>query len=160
MKSVVPALLAAAAFVTISSPVPAQNYGYVKGQGATIRAMDKITGKVKTFPLKTGASAAFGQLDVRLESCVYKPPEERPSDAAFLKISERPTSPGEPKEIFSGWMFAASPALHAMEHPVYDIWVVRCQPRGAAVQEAAPASVAEPDEAAVSAASEENQTEE
>ena len=67
----------------------------------------------------------FGTLSIEVAACRKAPPEDPPESAAFLKIVD--AKPGEAKQrVFSGWMFASSPALSAMDHPVYDIWVIDC----------------------------------
>jgi hypothetical protein len=78
-----------------------------------------------------------------LRACDKRPPEETPESAAFLQVVEQ--KPGEqPVTRFSGWMFASSPALSAMEHPVYDLWVLDCEGKEEAVPEQAPAPEGQP----------------
>jgi hypothetical protein len=89
-----------------------------------LQALDKITARVKRMPVKVGQAATFGTLSVQVDACRKAPPEDPPESAAFLKISDGRFQPA--KTIFSGWMFASSPALSAMDHPVYDIWVIDC----------------------------------
>lgn len=75
-----------------------------------------------------GESVRIGTLEILVRACRYRPPEEPPESAAFLDITE--TRPGAPaQEVFRGWMFASSPALSAMEHPIYDVWVLSCRSR-------------------------------
>ncbi len=90
-----------------------------------LQGLDKITAKVSKIELAVGESVDFGSLTIELKACDKAPPEETPESAAFLKITEH--KPGEPPiERFSGWMFASSPAISAMEHPVYDVRVLDC----------------------------------
>ncbi len=97
----------------------------IERPGATLRGLDKITARTSTFDIRLGETRAFGGLRVTLRTCKQNPPEEPPESAAFLDIVE--VKPGEPEaSVFSGWMFASSPALSAMEHPVYDVWVLGC----------------------------------
>lgn len=92
---------------------------------AVLRTLDKVTARVNTIEVPVGSSAELGALQVTVRACDKRPPEETPESAAFLEIQE--TKEGEPaKTVFSGWMFASSPSLSALEHPVYDIWVVDC----------------------------------
>jgi hypothetical protein len=92
---------------------------------AVLQGLDKTTARVSRFEAKVGGTVDFGSLKIELKACDKRPPEETPESAAFLKIIEQ--KPGEaPAVRFSGWMFASSPALSAMEHPVYDIWVLDC----------------------------------
>jgi hypothetical protein len=92
---------------------------------ALLRTLDKVTARVATIEVPVGSSTELGALEVTVRACDKRPPEETPESAAFLEIVE--TKAGElPQTLFSGWMFASSPALSALEHPIYDIWVVDC----------------------------------
>jgi hypothetical protein len=92
---------------------------------AVLQALDKISARVRRLTVKVGQAAPFGTLSITVDACRKAPPEDPPESAAFLKITD--TKPGEASQtVFSGWMFASSPALSAMDHPVYDIWVVDC----------------------------------
>jgi len=99
-----------------------------------LRAMDKITARVSTITVPVGSSVKFGSLQITAKACDKHPPEETPEASAFLDVVEE--KPGEaPQSRFDGWMFASSPALSALEHPVYDLWVLDCTdeaPKGAA----------------------------
>ncbi len=99
-----------------------------------LQGLDKVTARVSTLEARVGEVVRFGTLEIIARSCDKRPPEEPPESAAFLDIWE--IRPGEPAiSLFRGWMFASSPALNALEHPVYDIWVLDC---------AEPADVAPP----------------
>lgn len=90
-----------------------------------LRALDKITARVSTFEVPVGETVEFVTLQITARYCDKQPPTETPESAAFLEVVE--TKPGEPPAVrFSGWMFASSPALSAMDHPVYDLWVIDC----------------------------------
>ena len=89
----------------------------------TLRTMDKITGRVQKITLGVGEQKKVGTLTVLVEKCLKKPPEETPENAAFLTVTDEDFSDSP---VFHGWMFSSNPALSAMEHPVYDIWVVEC----------------------------------
>lgn len=90
-----------------------------------LQGLDKVTARVTTIETKVGRVVRFGTLEIIARHCDKRPPEETPESAAFLDVWE--TRPGEPAiSLFRGWMFASSPALHALEHPVYDIWVLDC----------------------------------
>ncbi len=93
---------------------------------AVLQGLDKVTARVSTIEAPLGQSVHFGSLEVTVRACRTHPPEEPPESAAFLEIREK-TADEEPKVLFSGWMFASSPALSALEHPVYDLWVVDCK---------------------------------
>jgi hypothetical protein len=92
---------------------------------AVLQALDKITARVSRIIVPVGGTVTFGSLQITAKACDKRPPEETPESAAFLQVVE--VKPGEaPVSRFSGWMFASSPALSAMEHPVYDLWVLDC----------------------------------
>lgn len=95
---------------------------------AVLQALDKVTARVQTMEARVGSTVRFGSLEILVRTCQKRPPEEPPESAAFLEIRE--TKRDQPTvELFRGWMFASSPALSAMEHPVYDIWVLDCRER-------------------------------
>ncbi len=92
---------------------------------AIIRVLDKVTARVAEVKLPVEKPYDFGTLSIVAHTCRMTPPEETPEAAVFLDVTE--TKPGvTAMKVFSGWMFASSPALSAMEHPVYDIWLVGC----------------------------------
>ena len=92
---------------------------------ALLQGLDKVTARVSTFEANLNQEVRFGTLEVIVKKCVKTPPEETPESAAFLEI--RDIKPGQDLEIlFTGWMFASSPSLSAMQHPVYDVWVIGC----------------------------------
>ena len=93
---------------------------------AVLQGMDKVTARVSTIEAPVGEVVKFGALEIIARNCDKRPPEETPESAAFLDIWE--VHQGEPAvSLFRGWMFASSPALSAMEHPVYDVWVLDCK---------------------------------
>ncbi|HER25787.1 MAG TPA: DUF2155 domain-containing protein [Rhodospirillales bacterium] len=93
---------------------------------AVLQGLDKVSARVSTIEAPVGDSITFGTLEIIVRTCDKRPPEDTPESAAFLDIWE--VRPGEPAEsIFRGWMFASSPALSALEHPVYDVWVLDCK---------------------------------
>ena len=93
---------------------------------AVLQGLDKTTARVSTFEAPIGGVARFGTLAIAARACYKKPPTEPPESAAFLEIVDvRPDSPAV--KVFEGWMFASSPAVSAMEHPVYDVWVIDCR---------------------------------
>lgn len=111
-----------------------EDYPSVKLQG-----LDKSVGRTVTFEAKVGSTIQYGPLYIKIQACRKAPPIETPESAAFLQVWEVP--PGEEKSewSFSGWMFASSPALSAMDHPVYDVWVLECTGREEPNEEAAAA---------------------
>ena len=93
---------------------------------AVLRALDKITARVSTVDAPVGETISFGTLRILVRTCRKRPPEEPPETGVFLEI--RDIKPGEaPVRLFTGWMFASSPALSALEHAVYDVWVLDCK---------------------------------
>lgn len=93
---------------------------------AILRVLDKGTARVEQIDLPVGKPVMFGRLQIDMRSCQQTPPEEAPESAAFLVISE--IKPGAPEAIlFRGWMFASNPSISAMEHPLYDVWVLSCK---------------------------------
>ena len=93
---------------------------------AILQGLDKVTARVSTLAAPIDQPVSFGTLEITLRACHKTPPEEPPESAAFLEIRER--KPDAPvATLFVGWMFASSPALSALEHPVYDIWVLDCR---------------------------------
>jgi hypothetical protein len=91
-----------------------------------LRGLDKITAHISTFEVPIGKTVKFGALEITARSCDKRPPEEVPESAAFLEVVE--AREGEaPQRLFSGWMFASSPALSALENPIYDLWVLDCK---------------------------------
>src|SRR5262249_46281272 len=93
---------------------------------AVLQGLDKITARVSRFEAKIGETVGFGTLSITVRDCQRSSPEDDPENAVFLEISE--TKPGEQKQkLFSGWMFSSSPALSALEHPVYDVTLLECK---------------------------------
>ncbi len=113
-----------------------------------LQGLDKITARISTFTARIGELVRFGTLEITARACYETPPVEPPESAAFLQIDA--VDPGRPPErVFSGWMFASSPSLSALEHPVYDVWVLDCEealPEEAASGDpaAGPAAAGEP----------------
>jgi hypothetical protein len=94
---------------------------------AVLQALDKITARVSRFDAPVGQAVRFGTLSIVVRDCEKSAPEDRPENAAFVQIDE--TRPKEQKSrLFSGWMFSSSPALSALEHPVYDVNLLECKP--------------------------------
>ncbi|HEX3858673.1 MAG TPA: DUF2155 domain-containing protein, partial [Pseudolabrys sp.] len=93
---------------------------------AVFSGLDKITGRIISFDVAINETVQFGALQVTPRVCYTRPPTETPNTDAFVEVDEV-TLQGEVKRIFTGWMFAASPGLHAVEHPIYDVWVTDCK---------------------------------
>lgn len=113
-------VVAAGLLALVVSPVSAETYPI-----ALLQALDKVTARVITLQAPVGETVRFGTLEIRAAVCEKRPPEETPDSAAFLDIVEQRAGQA-PVEVFRGWMFASSPGLSPMQHPVYDLWVVDC----------------------------------
>ena len=105
---------------TATAPVSADEFTV-----AELRELDKVTARVTTLEVPVGKAVEFGTLQITVDVCDKRPPEETPESAAFLRVVEQRAQHPE-TEVFSGWMFASSPGLSAMQHPVYDLWVLDC----------------------------------
>ena len=100
------------------------------GDIGIFQGLDKITARIKTFEIKVGVSKTFGILDINLQKCVYSKPLDEPESIAYVKVldkSEKYPVNKDKLSIFEGWIFASSPALNAMEHPVYDVSLISCK---------------------------------
>src|SRR3954462_9099868 len=106
----------------VSEP-PAQK---IANKKASFSGLDKITGRIIHFDEDIGEPVQFGALRVKTDSRYTRPATEAANTDAFVEVDEI-TLQGEVKRIFSGWMFAASPGLHGVEHPIYDIWLTDCK---------------------------------
>ena len=93
---------------------------------AHFSGLDKITGRIINFPVDIGETVQFGALQLTTRACYTRPAEEAANTDAFVEVDEV-TLQGEVKRIFTGWMFAGSPGLHAVEHPIYDLWLTDCR---------------------------------
>lgn len=114
-------LLTAAAQAQQTLPAPELSLGV-----AVLQGLDKVTAHVVTIEAPVGQTVHFGTLEIIARACKKRRPEENPESAAFLDVWElRQNQPAQ--SLFRGWMFASSPALSAMEHPVYDIRVLDCE---------------------------------
>lgn len=120
---------------------------------AVLRLLDKVTARVEQVELGVGKTHLFGSLKVELRSCQQTPAEEEPESAALLVAWAMEPETREEVMIFRGWMFASNPSLSALEHPVYDAWVISCKnPVNAAANAAsAPVGTAAPSKPTVPA---------
>lgn len=100
-----------------------------------VRALDKITARVTELDLPQDTEVRFGTLAIRARTCRSRPPEEQPETFAYLEIDDVKTDQ-EHVRVFAGWMMASSPALNALEHPVYDVWVIACNRSSASASSA------------------------
>lgn len=91
------------------------------------RGLNKVTGRSSRFTGTVGQTVKFGTLDIRIRRCQLSRPTEPPERGAFLQIYEKSLKSDKVNRVFSGWMFSSNPALSAMEHPVYDVWITDCK---------------------------------
>lgn len=116
--------LVAAALATLLL-LPAGTAAGEPGKTAELQGLDKVTARTVTFQVSVGESVKFGALVITVQACDRTPPTEPPESTVFLDIYE--AREGEARTgLFHGWMFASSPALNGLEHPVYDVWALEC----------------------------------
>jgi hypothetical protein len=112
-----------------ASTVPAPDSIPPKPRGPltlVLRGLDKISGKSTTLVAPIGKPIQYATLTIVARYCYSTPSTETPETAAFVQIDDhRPDQPE--RRVFSGWMYASSPGLHGMEHPIYDVWVITCK---------------------------------
>ena len=116
--------------LTVTAIVLALGAGAAKAETvAMLQGLDKTTARISTIEVPLDRSVRFGALVITARACVKRPPEEQPETAAFLEIEEiRPGGASVATiRVFSGWMFKSSPALSALENPVYDVGVLDCK---------------------------------
>jgi hypothetical protein len=104
----------------------------IPGTSVMLRALDKVTATTQDFTVEIGDTLEYGSLSIDAVHCEKRPPEELPETFAFLKIRDAKLDgtgqeTDEADTVFSGWMFGSRPALSALDHGVYDIWVVGCK---------------------------------
>jgi hypothetical protein len=119
---------------------PAQK---IVNKKASFSGLDKITGRIINFDEDIGETVQFGALRVKTDACYTRPATEAANTDAFVEVDEI-TLQGEVKRIFSGWMYAASPGLHGVEHPIYDIWLTDCKAPDTTIVTAAPVEPPKP----------------
>jgi len=98
----------------------------VKNPIAVFAALDKVTGRISHLEIPINNTVEFGALKVTPRVCDTRPPTEAPHTSSFVEVDEVKLT-GEVQRIFTGWMFAESPGLHAVEHPVFDVWLTNCK---------------------------------
>jgi hypothetical protein len=98
----------------------------IKNPTAVFAGLDKITGRITSFEVAIDETVQFGTLQLTPRICYTRPPTEAPNTTAFIEVEE-PTETKRTRRVFGGWVFAASPGLHAIEHPVYDLWLTGCK---------------------------------
>tara|TARA_B100001093_G_scaffold242243_1_gene232021 strand:- start:1129 stop:1539 length:411 start_codon:yes stop_codon:yes gene_type:complete len=111
--------------IIVVFPKIALSSQWIEGNKLVIQGLDKITARIQTFEVDVGKTYKFGVLDIFVERCVFSKPIFKPESLAFIKIKDNSDRLSEVK--FSGWMFASSPALNALENPVYDVSILDCK---------------------------------
>jgi hypothetical protein len=123
MKRIAITVLAAGALSAGLLPASADKF---RNPTAIFAGLDKITGRIIAFEVQVNETVQFGALQLTPKVCYSRPVTERPNTTSFIEVDEI-TFNNEAKRIFNGWMFASSPGLNAIEHPVYDIWLTGCK---------------------------------
>ena len=116
-------------YISINSKILFANEWLV-GNIGVFQGLDKITARIKTFEIKVGVPKKFGVLYLNLQKCVFSKPLNEPESIAYIKVldlSDKYSVTKDKLSIFEGWIFASSPALNAMEHPVYDVSLISCK---------------------------------
>lgn len=107
----------------LASPVQAER---LENGTAVFAALDKVTARISELEVAVGDTVDFGSLRVTPRICYSRPPTEQPKTTSFVEIEETEID-GSVKRVFEGWMFAESPGLNALEHPVFDVWLTGCK---------------------------------
>lgn len=114
------ALVAVAARTSIAD-------SWLEAEQAKLQLLDKITARISTLNVPLQLPERFGTLEITLERCAYRPPEEPPENAAYLTVRDVGHDPSlAPVEVFAGWVFSSSPAISGLEHAVYDVTLIAC----------------------------------
>ena len=115
----------AALLACLASALPARA-AMISNSVAVFAALDKVTGRVQPLEIRMGQPTVFGALKVTARACYTNPATEMPETAAFIEVDEQLLD-GSSRRIFTGWTFAESPGLHAVEHPTFDVWLTSCK---------------------------------
>lgn len=114
-----------ASLVFAAAFAPAAYADRITNGVAIFSALDKVTARISKFEVPLNETATFGALKVTPRVCYSRPPTEQPKTTSFVEVQEILLD-GKEQRIFSGWMLAESPGLHAVEHPVFDVWLTEC----------------------------------
>ncbi|MBY6242145.1 DUF2155 domain-containing protein [Methylosinus sp. Sm6] len=125
---------------------------------AVFAGLDKTTGRIINFDVAIDETVQFGSLQITPRVCNTRPQTEAPQTTGFVEVDDQDPVKNEAKRVFSGWMFAASPGLHGVEHPVYDVWLTDCRGGKETVQAPQPADAAAQAGAAAPAPAEKKRT--
>ncbi len=119
------AIAAAAGLMLSAFPSEAAR---IANEVAVFAALDKVTARVSRLEVQIDETTVFGALKITPRACYTRPPTERPRTSVFVEIDEIQLD-GKEKRVFTGWMFAESPGVHGVEHPVFDVWLTTCKMR-------------------------------
>nr|PZN84460.1 MAG: DUF2155 domain-containing protein [Pseudomonadota bacterium] len=119
------ATLIIAPIVALAAAMPAAAER-IENRVAVFAALDKVTARIKSLPVPLNETVRFGNLKITPRVCYSRPPTEPPKTTTFVEVDEVKLD-GQEQRIFTGWMFAESPGLNAVEHPVFDVWLTGCQ---------------------------------
>jgi hypothetical protein len=125
-----PAHLLALLATLAGLPDPAAARPTIEHGIAVLQGLDKVTARIDVLEIPLNREIRFGNLAIRARACYETPPTEPPESAAFLEIDTIAADgdTGETRDnTFTGWMFASTPGISALEHPVYDVWVIDCR---------------------------------
>jgi len=124
--SIMSKFLRAGALIFLAIALQVTGAMALEGKAVVLQGLDKVTARVSTFEAAIGETIRFGSLQIVARHCDRTPPEEPPESTVYLDIAD--VRQGEAAiDLFHGWMFASSPALNGLEHPVYDVWVLECK---------------------------------
>lgn len=113
--------------LTAALSCPAMADSWLEAEQAKLQLLDKITARISTLDVPLQLPERFGTLEITVERCAYRPPEEPPENAAYLTVRDVGHDPTlAPIEVFSGWVFSSSPAISGLEHAVYDVTLIAC----------------------------------
>jgi hypothetical protein len=100
-------------------------------QTAVLRGLDKVTGHARDFNAPVGRTVRFGTLEITVRACEKRPATEAPEVSIYMEVTDAPPAATDQEPVrnrlFSGWIFASSPGINALEHPVYDVWAIDCR---------------------------------
>ena len=120
------AIILAVAAVSLCGSGRSAHADKLKHSVAVFGGLDKITGRVMSFEVAIDETVQFGTLQITPRVCYTRPPTEAPRTDGFVEVYEVAAA-NKYKKIFSGWMFADSPGLNGVEHPIYDVWLTDCK---------------------------------
>lgn len=115
-------LISGAVSAIVTAPADA---GRIENQVAIFSTLDKVMAHIFKIEISLNQTATFGTLRITPRACYSHPPADEPKTTTFVEIDETQVD-GSEKRIFTGWMFAESPGIYGLDHPIYDVWLTRC----------------------------------